>query len=185
MEEDMDAKSFKHNVHDLLSEMSEALSLEQIKLIAKDWMMEHVFDCLTLLMQFLQNTTEIEFCALARASTSGEIKLDQFMRGYCELVRKPQHRRHCRHSIVFLTAKGPAKCYRNHAFLTQEMFHGFIACDMLMWQMSSSAQTLIYPVDQDYRLLQHTLQRPVKVGKHDGLGSGLNVKTLRVPDDVN
>jgi hypothetical protein len=30
--------------------MPEALSLEQIKLIAKEWMIEHVFDCLTLLL---------------------------------------------------------------------------------------------------------------------------------------
>jgi hypothetical protein len=54
-----------------------------------------------------------------------------------------------------------------------------------MRQMSSNAQTLTYPVDQDYPILQHALQRPVKVGKHDGLGSGLNAKTLRVPDDVD
>jgi hypothetical protein len=185
MEDDMDAKSFKHNAHDLLSEMSEALSLEQIKFIAKEWMMEHVFDCLTLLMQFLQNTTETELCALARASTSGEINLGQLMRGYCELVWKPQHRQHCRHSIVFLSAKGPAKCYRNHAFLTEEACYEFMACDTLIRQMSSRAQILTYSVDQDYPILQHALQRPVKVGKHDGLGSGLNVKPLRVPDDVN
>jgi hypothetical protein len=53
MEDDMDAKSFKYNMHDLLPEMPEALSLEQIKLIAKEWMMEHVFGCLTLILQFL------------------------------------------------------------------------------------------------------------------------------------
>jgi hypothetical protein len=51
--------------------------------------------------------------------------------------------------------------------------------------MSSSAQTLTYPVDQGYPLLQHDVQRLVKVGKHDGLGSGLNFKTLSAPDDVN
>jgi hypothetical protein len=35
MEGDMDTKSFKYDLHDLLSDMPEALSLEQIKLIAK------------------------------------------------------------------------------------------------------------------------------------------------------
>jgi hypothetical protein len=85
--------------------------------------MEHVFDCLTLLLQFLEDTTKTELYALARSSASGEIKLGQLMCGHCELVWKPQHRRHCRHSIVFLTAKGPAKCYRNHAFLTQEAYY--------------------------------------------------------------
>jgi hypothetical protein len=53
MADDMDAKSFKYNMHDLLPEKPEALSLEQIKLIAKEWMMEHVFDCLTLILHFL------------------------------------------------------------------------------------------------------------------------------------
>lgn len=56
---------------------------------------------------------------------------------------------------------------------------------MLAQKISSRAQVLTCPTDRVHPLLQYALQRPVKIGKHAGLGSGLTLKTMKVPADVN
>jgi hypothetical protein len=74
--------------------------------------------------------------------------------------------------------------HTSYGFLTAAACYEFITCGAIAQKMPSCPTLLLYANDEDYPLPEHAIQRPVKVGKHSGLGSGMAVNVSRVPSDV-
>jgi hypothetical protein len=87
----------------LHAEIPEAIGADNLKIVAKEWDMERVFDILASLIEVLQ---QLPWAVLG--ATAQMFSKKPRTCGHCGLEWKKQHRGFCKHSIVIDSVTRPA-----------------------------------------------------------------------------